>query len=200
MGSMVGILKSLFPPVESLHRMIGGMLTSSGRRFALRGSRSNWIVRLRAAAPLSTCLEPWSLAPLVPRPAAALSRACHGGWLPTQAASRALSSSAAGDLSQPAVTIQRVHAVMLEAQEGCCDAFEPSITDGKLLLDLGEKGQYGLEEASGGRLLLFSPISGPKYYVWDQSNRWWSSPDDGHLMDELLVRELMHITSVYLNL
>jgi len=38
------------------------------------------------------------------------------------------------------------------------------------------------------------------YYEYDPGNKWWSSPTDGHLMDELLVRELMHITSVYLNL
>ena len=52
----------------------------------------------------------------------------------------------------------------------------------------------------GERLLLFSPLSGPKYYSYDAANGWWSAPDDGHLLDELLVRELMHTTSVCLNL
>ena len=27
------------------------------------------------------------------------------------------------------------------------------------------------------------------YYEYDPGNKWWSSPTDGHLMDELLVRE-----------
>ena len=78
--------------------------------------------------------------------------------------------------------------------------FEPTLgDDGVLLLDLGPKGQYSLQAANG-RLLLFSPLVGPKYYDYDPSNRWWYAPEDGHLLDELLVRELMHITSVYLNL
>ena len=57
--------------------------------------------------------------------------------------------------------------------------------DGVLLLDLGDKGQYSLQ-AEGEKLLLFSPLSGPIYYVYDPANRWWSAPTDGHLLDELL--------------
>ena len=34
----------------------------------------------------------------------------------------------------------------------------------------------------------------------DPENKWWANPNDGHLMVELLVRELMHITSVYIDL
>ena len=90
---------------------------------------------------------------------------------------------------------------MVEAREGCSDVFEPALqADGVLLLDLGSKGQYSLQPAEDEQLLLFSPISGPKYYAYDTSNRWWCAVDDGHLLDELLVRELMHTTSVYLNL
>lgn len=71
---------------------------------------------------------------------------------------------------------------------------------GVLHLDLGDaKGHYSLQK-HGKQLLLFSPLSGPKYYDYDAGNGWWVAPDDGHLLDELLVRELMHITSVYLNL
>ena len=100
-----------------------------------------------------------------------------------------------------AACIVRVHAVMLDAQGGCSDTFEPSISDdGVLTLDLGAKGQYSLQPHEQDKILLFSPIAGPKIYAFDPSNRWWSATDDGHLMDELLVRELMHITSVCLNL
>ena len=75
-----------------------------------------------------------------------------------------------------------------------------SLSDGILTLDLGSaKGQYTFQEFNG-QLLLFSPLSGPKYYTYDAGNRWWCAIDDGHLLDELLVRELMHVTSVYLNL
>ena len=101
----------------------------------------------------------------------------------------------------PAACIARVHAVMLDGQAACFDTFEPSIgDDGILLLDLGEKGQYSLQPHEHDKLMLFSPLVGPKIYSFDESNRWWSAVDDGHLMDELLVRELMHITSVCLNL
>ena len=89
---------------------------------------------------------------------------------------------------------------MQDAKEACADTFVPSLgEDGKLALDLGDKGWYSLEEV-GGQLLLFSPVSGPKYYDYDAANGWWSNPQDGHLLVELLVRELMHSTSVYINL
>ena len=42
--------------------------------------------------------------------------------------------------------------------------------------------------------------TGPLYYDYDPENKWWKNPIDGHLMVELLVRELMHSTSVYINL
>ena len=78
--------------------------------------------------------------------------------------------------------------------------FEPSINDeGVLTLDLGCKGQYSLQ-VEGDRLLLFSAVSGPRYYSYDESNDWWYNADDGHLLVELLVRELMHSTSVCINL
>ena len=111
---------------------------------------------------------------------------------------RTLSSSLA---ETPAACISRIHAVLLDAKEGCSDTFEPSIgDDGVLLLDLGDKGQYSMQAHEQDKLLVFSPLAGPKIYAFDASNRWWSATDDGHLMDELLVRELMHITSVCLNL
>ena len=100
----------------------------------------------------------------------------------------------------PEAAIRRIQAAFVDAGECCSDRFEPSLgEDSVLLLDLGDKGQYSLQ-AHGERLLLFSPLSGPKYYSYDAANGWWSAPDDGHLLDELLVRELMHTTSVCLNL
>ena len=81
------------------------------------------------------------------------------------------------------------------------DTFRPSRgDDGVLWLDLGDKGHYSLTAQPDGRLLLFSPITGPQYYVHDPANKWFANPNDGHLMMELLVRELMHITSVYIDL
>ena len=81
------------------------------------------------------------------------------------------------------------------------DVFNPTLgDDGVLWLDLGEKGYYSLQAQPDGQLLLFSPITGPLYYAHDPENKWWANPNDGHLMVELLVRELMHITSVYIDL
>ena len=81
------------------------------------------------------------------------------------------------------------------------DTFNPTIgDDGVLWLDLGDKGFYSLQAQPDGQLLLFSPITGPLYYKYDPANKWWDNPNDGHLMVELLVRELMHITSVYIDL
>jgi hypothetical protein len=112
---------------------------------------------------------------------------------------RALTTEAT--LSAAGKEVQRVFKAMSDAKETCSDHFEPSLdAGGKLLLDLGKKGQYSLEVAPGDKLLLFSPITGPKYYKYDPQNRWWAAVDDGHLLEEILVRELMHITSVCLNM
>ena len=89
---------------------------------------------------------------------------------------------------------------MQDAAASCHDTFSPTLgEDGVLVVDLGSKGQYSIQ-AAGQQLLIFSPVSGPCYYTFDPGNRWWSDPNDGHLLDEKLVREMMHITSVYLNL
>ena len=69
------------------------------------------------------------------------------------------------------------------------------------MLDLGPKGQYSLSQVAGQQqIMLFSPISGPQMYRFDADNGWWANELDGHLLNDLLVREIMHITSVYLNL
>ena len=89
---------------------------------------------------------------------------------------------------------------MLEAAENTADTFECTIgDDGILVVDLGAKGQYSFQSHNG-QLILFSPVSGPCYYSYESGNKWWIDPNDGHLLDEKLVREMMHITSVYLNL
>ena len=89
---------------------------------------------------------------------------------------------------------------MLEAAESTHETMVPTVgEDGILVIDLGEKGQYSLQSYNG-QLILFSPVSGPCYYSYDLGNKWWYDPNDGHLMDEKLVREMMHITAVYLNL
>ena len=81
------------------------------------------------------------------------------------------------------------------------------LKDGELVLDLGPKGQYWLSQVAGQKgqkgqqqLQLFSPISGPQLYRFDAANGWWANEADGHLLHDLLVREIMHITSVYLDL
>ena len=100
----------------------------------------------------------------------------------------------------PQAAVERLHGVMLEAAESSPETFVATVdADGVLTVDLGDKGTYSMQ-AHDGRLLVFSPISGPCYYEFDAGNKWWSAPDDGHLLDEKLVREMMHITSVYLNL
>ena len=102
--------------------------------------------------------------------------------------------------------IDTIYAALVDAKEAAAvatpsETFEPSLdADGKILLELGEKGQYGLEALPDGRVLLFSPLIGPRYYDWDAENEWFYDKADGHLLVELLVRELMHITSVCVNL
>ena len=101
-------------------------------------------------------------------------------------------------------TLQQIMGALEEAKSaiGTSEVFEPSMQpDGTLLLELGPKGQFSLQALDGGaQLLFFSPISGPKYYEWDSENLWWHSTQDGHQLVEIMVRELMHITSVYINL
>ena len=110
-------------------------------------------------------------------------------------------AGAADSTAQMHDTIQTVLAALLDGKESCFETFEPSLgADGVLLLDIGDKGTYSLQATDGGQLLLFSPVAGPKYYNYDAGNGWWSCPQDGHLMIELLVRELMHSTSVCINL
>ena len=110
-----------------------------------------------------------------------------------------MSTSSSDDLARR--EIARIHGAFEAGRDACSDTFEPQLNDdGSLVLDLGEKGQYGLQLAPNGQLLLFSPLTGPVHYEYDPENDWWRSPHDGHLMVELLVRELMHITSVYIDL
>lgn len=97
--------------------------------------------------------------------------------------------------------IERIMSALQDGKDACCDTFQPRMeADGTLLLDLGDKGQYSLQKAGDAQLLLFSPMSGPLYYKYDPENNWWKNSTDGHLLVELLVRELMHTTSVYINL
>mmetsp|Transcript_27282 Transcript_27282/g.45481 ORF Transcript_27282/g.45481 Transcript_27282/m.45481 type:complete len:163 (+) Transcript_27282:19-507(+) len=103
-------------------------------------------------------------------------------------------------LSPAKAEMLRIFEALEDAKDACSDTFVPEIgDDGVLWLNLGDKGWYSLQE-SNRQLLLFSPVTGPQYYEFDPENRWWKSPNDGHLMVELLVRELMHSTSVYINL
>jgi len=96
--------------------------------------------------------------------------------------------------------IKKIHKALEEARDATQETFSPSLTDESyLLLDLGAKGQYSLQ-VEGEQLLLFSAASGPRYYVYDAENDWWYNKEDGHLLIELLVRELMYSTSVYINL
>jgi frataxin-like iron-binding protein CyaY len=89
------------------------------------------------------------------------------------------------------------------------DAFgkeQVAVSDGKIDLDLGAAiGCYSLSSETSGnppiqKILLVSPVSGARWYEWDASNECWASPDDGHQLVELLVREVMHSTARYVNL
>lgn len=96
--------------------------------------------------------------------------------------------------------MKKIQSALEDARDSTSETFDPHMNaDGVLVLDLGPKGQYSLQ-VEGETLLLFSAASGPRYYVYDADNDWWRNPDDGHLLVELLVRELMHSTSVYINL
>ena len=140
--------------------------------------------------PLSACLSTRSVA----------LRSPLGVARPAPAHSCSLQTAAGPGPGSVEAEIARIHAAFVDGRDACFEQFEPSLDDqGVLHLDLGAKGQYSLQ-AHGAQLLLFSPISGPKYYDYDAANKWWAASDDGHLLDELLVRELMHITAVCLNL
>lgn len=167
---------------------------------ALRGLRRLGPLGARCRLPLAPTrpLGARCRLPLAPaRPLAAIAQPAprrSPAW-----SARALSSGSAGERQRDAITT--ILAALEDGKVGCSDTFEPALgADGKLVLDLGSKGSYSLEAAAGGQLLLFSPVAGPKYYDYDEGEAMWRSPEDGHLMVELLVRELMHSTSVCINL
>lgn len=98
-------------------------------------------------------------------------------------------------------TIRRIHDALADARETANEpVFELTTTEAPaplaLTLDLGARGTYGLEALSAERIRLFSPVSGPREYAWDDSELWFVA-SDGHVLDELLVRELLPI---YVNL
>ncbi len=98
-------------------------------------------------------------------------------------------------------TIRRIHDALADARETANEpVFELATTEAPapvtLTLELGARGTYGLEALSAERIRLFSPVSGPREYAWDKSERWFVA-SDGHVLDELLVRELLPI---YVNL
>jgi frataxin-like iron-binding protein CyaY len=85
------------------------------------------------------------------------------------------------------------------APHATTETFEPTLDERGVLSLECTAGTYSLE-ATEGRILLFSPISGPKYYEWDAENAWWYHAADGHQLVELLVREIMHTTGACVNL
>ena len=84
--------------------------------------------------------------------------------------------------------IQTIYAALCDSQQTTRETFVPTMQDGVLNLDLGARGQYSLQ-AVDSRLLLFSPMSGPRYYTRSEDGDF-ANAEDGHLLVELLVREL----------
>ena len=125
----------------------------------------------------------------------------HSRASPMAGSIRHASAAADFDAVRTQSMIRTVLAALEDGRGATSETFVPQLNErGGLELDLGDKGWYTLEAAQGGLLLLFSPLSGPKYYEYDEGNDWWVNREDGHLLAELLVRELMHITSVCVNL
>jgi hypothetical protein len=130
----------------------------------------------------------------------------HLGTVRLGPASQALSarglSSAARLKGDTSTELKRIHAALVDAfgQE------KAKFADGKIELDLGPTiGFYSLSPEISGRppvpkILLSSPVSGARWYVWDAANECWNSPDDGHQLVELFVREIMYSTSRYVDL
>ncbi|KAG8470719.1 hypothetical protein KFE25_009140 [Diacronema lutheri] len=116
---------------------------------------------------------------------------------------RALATAGGGSTRADAdAELRRIHVAL-------ADAFgedKATLADGRVQLDLGPSiGYYSISSEVSGRpavpkILLTSPVSGARWYVWDAPNESWSSPDDGHHLVELFVRELMHSTARYVNL
>ena len=96
-------------------------------------------------------------------------------------------------------TIAEVARAFEDARDATTETFEPTLDERGVLSLECTAGTYSLE-ATEGRILLFSPISGPKYYEWDAENAWWYHAADGHQLVELLVREIMHTTGACVNL
>ena len=96
-------------------------------------------------------------------------------------------------------TIAEVARAFEDARDATTETFEPTLDERGVLSLECTAGTYSLE-ATDGRILLFSPISGPKYYEWDAENAWWYHAADGHQLVELLVREIMHTTGACVNL
>jgi hypothetical protein len=50
-------------------------------------------------------------------------------------------------------------------------------------------------------LLLFSPVSGRSFrYEFDAESEWWRCTEDGHLLQEFFVREIMRVCEGFPNL
>lgn len=117
---------------------------------------------------------------------------------------RRLATAAAGDapLGDAGAELQRIHLALADA----FGAEKTALTNGKLELDLGPAiGFYSLSSETSGRppvekILLTSPVSGARWYVFDGAEKSWRSQADGHHLVELFVREIMHSTSRYVNL
>eukprot|EP00472_Partenskyella_glossopodia_P002155 CAMPEP_0197527554 /NCGR_PEP_ID=MMETSP1318-20131121/22117_1 /TAXON_ID=552666 /ORGANISM="Partenskyella glossopodia, Strain RCC365" /LENGTH=78 /DNA_ID=CAMNT_0043082273 /DNA_START=170 /DNA_END=403 /DNA_ORIENTATION=- len=78
---------------------------------------------------------------------------------------------------------------MKESNQG----FEIQEGPGSLCITIGNPGSYMFNARPKQKdVQMFSPISGQMYtYRYDKGTSEWISVDDGHLMVELLTRELL---------
>ena len=69
-----------------------------------------------------------------------------------------------------------------------------------LTVKIASKGSYRLYAGDNGQLFMQSPVSGLYMYEWDRKNGQWKSATQEHIMEDLLVRELLTMTNSVLKL
>lgn len=79
---------------------------------------------------------------------------------------------------------------MEEANEG----FVLQIDGEKMTIQVDDRGPYLLEwmpHSDSGYLSMISPKTGEHRYIYDHESTWWVAQIDGHILHELLTREIL---------
>eukprot|EP01102_Stenamoeba_stenopodia_P000204 TRINITY_DN10170_c0_g1_i1.p1 TRINITY_DN10170_c0_g1~~TRINITY_DN10170_c0_g1_i1.p1 ORF type:complete len:237 (-),score=29.18 TRINITY_DN10170_c0_g1_i1:92-748(-) len=87
------------------------------------------------------------------------------------------------------------------ALEPVMENFDGEYSDGVLTLKLGSNGTYVInKQAPNKQIWWSSPISGPKRFCFDLTQKRWVSTRDGQCLVSLLSKELTQLTKVHIDL